>query len=86
MARDWTVETEPGTSDSGEWSTVAELGSSDSDEWTMWLNSSAVANITSSLGVAEAVEDLHIAPEDMTLEPENIQDDDDDWVVEPEPD
>lgn len=86
MGRDWTVASEPGTDDSGEWSTTDELGGEDASEWKMWLNSSAVANITSALGVGEAVEDLDIAPEDMTLEPENIQDDNDGWTVEPEAD
>ncbi len=81
----WTIETEPGTADSGEWSTQADFYFSDSDQWKTFLVVTPATKGT-FVGVTEAPEDIKLDPEDLTVNPEDIQDDESEWTIEPEPD
>lgn len=62
------------------WDVVAEPGFSEVDKWRSWVNPRA-DQAQSFLSVSEAVENLNVNPEDITLEPENIQTGRRDWSV-----
>ena len=56
------------------------------DNGSAWRNPLVSPTSASILGVGEAVEDILVDPEDMTLEPESIQADYEEWTVLPDPD
>jgi hypothetical protein len=68
------------------WYIEAEPGWTEVDSWSAWINPSVKSSRGSFLGVTEAVEDLHVNPEDMDLEPEYIQADEALWTIEKEGD
>ena len=72
MATTWTVEAEPGVADSGSWTDETSPDFADSDKWCHWINPNASSK-NSFLGVTEASEDYRVFPEDVTLEPEFVQ-------------
>lgn len=64
------------------WVKDSEPGFSDQDKWSSWINPTAGKKQT-FLGVGEAIEDLHLNPEDMDLEVEDIQEDQPEWDIKP---
>jgi len=83
MATTWTVETEPGIVDSGKWTNETDPAFDDSNLWCAYLNPDAAAR-NSFLGVTESPENFRVFPEDVLLEPEFVQEDETQWVIEPE--
>jgi len=82
VAKFWVDQALPGLSDSAVWVATAEEGFIDgADKWCSIVTSTPGRSF---LGVSEAVEDLNFFPEDMDLEPENIQADDEGWTILPE--
>ncbi len=79
----WTVN--PGFYVFGEWTDEANPDFDDADTWKAFLipTSNPAASF---LGVSEAPEDFHLDPLDAILEPEEIQADCEDWIIEPEAD
>lgn len=69
------------------WTTVTNTNSDGTvDNGSAWRNPIISPSSASYLGVGDAIEDLLVDPEDMTLEPESIQADYLEWTVLPEPD
>ena len=54
-------------------------------EGNLWRNPVISPSSASFLAVGQAVEDLLVDPEDITLEPEKMQNDDTGWVLLPGP-
>lgn len=54
-------------------------------QWCAEMKSGTAAHQT-FLGFTQGIEDLNIYPEDMDLEVEFIQEDEQEWTIEPDPD
>lgn len=77
----WTVTVDPAISgDPGSWDTHID-GAYPDDNGSTWHNHLVSPTSSSFLHVGQAVEDILVDPENMTLEVEEIQADNDDWTI-----
>jgi hypothetical protein len=71
------------SSDTGSWTTSS--GFAAGDNGNDWRNPLVTPTSASFVNVGEAPENMLFDPEDMTLEPELVQNDFDDWQTLPPP-
>jgi hypothetical protein len=77
----WTTVTDSSVSnDTGSWTTTVTSAIS-ATEGSLWRNPLVTPTSASFANVGEAPENMLFDAEDMTLEPELVQGDFDDWVV-----
>jgi len=90
MATTWTVVTDPTLDEASEWTAVIELTTlnQEGSEWQVIPSaldpSAAAANSLLNFG-GWAAEDFNVIPELVTVAPEFVQADHDEWTIQSEP-